>query len=74
MPIARNAECGMRSAEWQDQPPEQVLASGARRWHLNSAFRILNSALSQAPTDAGSAIRRPITSAITRTSRISWAN
>src|SRR5438046_2816903 len=36
-----------------------------------SAFRVFRS---HAPTDAGSATRRPITSAITRISRISWAN
>src|SRR6266480_4008084 len=40
MPTAKNPECGMRSAEWQDQPLERTLASGARRRHLNSAFRI----------------------------------
>src|SRR6185295_3145843 len=54
----RNAECGTYAEETD----------------CCSAFRLPRSALFHAPTDAGSATRRPITSAITRTSRISCAN
>src|SRR2546422_3819087 len=68
----RNAECGIAepsSGNWARLSTPKP----AHQFRIpHSAFRIPH--LSQAPTDAGSATRRPITSAITRTSRISWAN
>src|SRR5207302_9397455 len=66
-------ERGRRNAEGGTDVPSPARSTrrSTRRTPACSAFRLPRSAWPHAPTPAGSATRLPITSAITRISRIS---